>query len=50
MEHVGATVTQLRRVRMGGYRIPKDLKVGEFRALKPHEVRRAANKGAQDTA
>jgi pseudouridine synthase len=39
-------VRVLRRVRVGGYRIPRDLGFGEVREMKPHEVRRVLNVGA----
>lgn len=35
------------QVRIGGYRLPKDLGIGQFRELKPHEVRRVTDKAAQ---
>ena len=35
------------QVRVGGYRLPKDLGIGQFRELKPHEVRRVTDKAAQ---
>ena len=39
--------TMLVQVRVGGYRLPKDLGIGQFRELKSHEVRRVTDKGAQ---
>lgn len=44
----GLEVKSLKRVRIGGYRLPRDLGLGSYRELKAHEVRRAANKGAQE--
>ncbi|KAL0042624.1 hypothetical protein WJX79_005702 [Trebouxia sp. C0005] len=44
---VGLEVTYLKRVRIGGYRLPTDLGIGQFRELKVHEVRRVLDKGAQ---
>ena len=35
------------QVRVGGYRLPKDLGIGQFAELKPHEIRRVTDKGAQ---
>jgi len=35
------------QVRIGGYRLPTDLGIGQFRELKVHEVRRVLDKGAQ---
>ena len=35
------------QVRIGGYRLPADLGIGQFRELKVHEVRRVLDKGAQ---
>ncbi len=46
MEHAGLEVKTLRRVRIGGYRLPRDLPFGRFVELKPHEVRRVLNVGA----
>lgn len=46
VEAAGMEVKQLRRVRMGGYRLPRNLSFGEFIELKPHEVRRVTNIGA----
>lgn len=40
-------VKSLRRVRVGGFRLPRDLEVGQFRELKPSEVKRVTNLGAQ---
>lgn len=45
----GLDVHALKRVRVGGYRLPRDLNIGQWRELKAHEVRRAANKGAEAT-
>ena len=47
MESAGLTVASLKRVRVGGFRLPKDLSIGEFRLLKTHEVRRVGDKGFQ---
>lgn len=35
------------QVRVGGYRLPKELGIGQFQELKPHEVRRVIDTGAQ---
>lgn len=35
------------QVRVGGYRLPKELGIGQFQELKPHEVRRVTDAGAQ---
>lgn len=35
------------QVRVGGYRMPKELGIGQFQELKPHEVRRVTDAGAQ---
>ena len=35
------------QVRVGGYRMPKELGIGQFQELKPHEVRRVTDTGAQ---
>lgn len=42
----GLEVKVLRRIRVGGYRIPRDLAFGKFVELRPHEVRRVLNVGA----
>ncbi len=46
VENVGMEVRVLRRVRIGGYRMPRDMGFGAFRELKPNEVRRVINPGA----
>ena len=45
--NVGLEVTFLKRVRIGGFRLPKDLSLGGMRPLKPNEVRRVLDRGAQ---
>lgn len=47
LANVGLEVTFLKRVRVGGFRLPKDLSLGGTRPLKPNEVRRVLDKGAQ---
>jgi len=49
IEAAGMQVNVLRRVRMGGYRLPRSLAFGQFVELKPHEVRRVLNIGADRT-
>ena len=49
VEAAGLQVRQLRRVRIGGYRLPKSLPFGQFVELRPHEIRRVLNKGADRT-
>lgn len=39
-------VRTLRRVRIGGYRLPGDLPFGAFVELRPNEVRRVLDVGA----
>jgi len=46
-ENAGLDVTGLKRVRVGGYRLPNDLGIGEFREMKPHSVKRVIDKGAE---
>ena len=46
VEAAGMEVKVLRRIRVGGYRIPRDLAFGRYVELKPHEVRRILNVGA----
>jgi len=43
----GLDVTALKRTRVGGYRLPRDLAPGKARRLRPHEVRRVTNLGEQ---
>lgn len=43
----GLEVMTLKRVRIGGYRLPRELGLGQIVSLKPHEVRRISDKGAQ---
>ena len=45
-EAAGLEVKVLRRIRIGGFRIPRDLGFGRYVELKPHEVRRVLNVGA----
>ena len=45
--NAGQTVDALKRVRIGGYRLPRSLGIGAFEALKPNEVRRISDIGAQ---
>jgi 16S rRNA U516 pseudouridylate synthase RsuA-like enzyme len=46
VEHAGLQVKTLRRVRIGGYRLPRSLAFGQFVELRPHEVRRVLDQGA----
>ena len=46
--NAGLTVDALKRVRIGGYRLPRSLGIGQFEALKPNEVRRIMDIGAQE--
>jgi len=39
-------VKVLRRIRVGGYRLPRDLSFGQYVQLRPHEIRRVLNVGA----
>lgn len=47
VENVGLTVTGLKRVRVGGYRLPSDLAIGECRELRPQSVKRVTDKGVE---
>ena len=49
VEAAGMEVLQLRRVRVGGYRLPRALQFGQFFELRPFEVRRVLDKGADKT-
>ena len=44
--NAGLEVQALKRVRIGGYRLPRELGLGQHVQLKPHELRRIADKGA----
>lgn len=50
VEHAGLEVKSLRRTRIGGYRLPRDLPFGQFVELRPNEVRRVLDLGADRTA
>jgi len=43
----GLDVVALKRVRIGGYRLPRELGLGQIAALKPNEIRRVSDRGAQ---
>ncbi|KAH7617288.1 putative ribosomal large subunit pseudouridine synthase SVR1, chloroplastic [Nannochloris sp. 'desiccata'] len=45
-EAAGMEVRQLRRIRVGGYRLPRGLQFGQFVELRPWEIRRVLDKGA----
>jgi pseudouridine synthase len=49
VEAAGRAVRVLRRVRVGGFRLPRALGFGQFVELRPHEVRRVMNVGADRT-
>lgn len=42
----GLTVTYLKRTRIGGFRLPRELGVGQAAALEPTELRRTLDRGA----
>ncbi|GFR51956.1 hypothetical protein Agub_g14478 [Astrephomene gubernaculifera] len=46
----GLQLLSLRRVRIGGYRLPQDLGVGGYRALSPADLRLVTDAGAQEAA
>lgn len=46
--NAGLTVEALKRVRIGGYRLPRSLGIGQHMALKPNEIRRVMDVGAQE--
>lgn len=48
-EAAGLQVKTLRRVRIGGFRLPRDLAFGQFVELRPWEVRRVLDLGADRT-
>ncbi|KAL4433084.1 hypothetical protein ABPG77_006511 [Micractinium sp. CCAP 211/92] len=50
VEHAGMEVKSLRRTRIGGYRLPRDLPFGQFVELRPNEVRRVLDLGADRTS
>ena len=43
---VGLKVLTLKRTRIGGYRLPKELGLGQFMPLKDTDIRRTLDKGA----
>ena len=45
--NAGLGVEALKRVRIGGYRLPRSLGIGQHVALKPNEIRRIMDIGAQ---
>lgn len=42
---VGLTVIGLKRVRIGGFRLPRSLGFGQFVPLKPNDIRRVLDRG-----
>lgn len=48
MAHADLDVSFLKRVRIGGYKMPHDLGFSKYVTLKPHEIRRVLDKGAQN--
>lgn len=49
VDAAGMEVKVLRRVRIGGYRLPRNLAFGQYVELRPHEIRRVLNVGADRT-
>ncbi|CAG9461812.1 unnamed protein product [Pedinophyceae sp. YPF-701] len=47
--YAGLEVRGLKRIRVGGFKLPADLGLGGYRQLRPHEVRRVTNLGSQKT-
>ncbi len=47
LENVGLTVTGLKRVRIGGYRLPQDMAIGEYREIKHQLVKRVIDKSVE---
>ena len=45
--NAGLDVMYLKRVRIGGFRLDRDLGIGQFKLLKPFEVRRVTDKAMQ---
>ncbi|EFJ46367.1 hypothetical protein VOLCADRAFT_93239 [Volvox carteri f. nagariensis] len=46
----GLELTSLKRVRIGGFRLPRDLGIGGFRELKPSDLRTVTDLAAQEAA
>lgn len=46
--NAGLIVEALKRVRIGGYRLPRSLGLGQHVVLKPNEIRRVMDIGAQE--
>ncbi len=40
-------VLYLKRVRVGGFRLPRDLGIGQIKELKPREAAQVVDRGAQ---
>ena len=47
ISNAGLEVVGLKRVRIGGYRMPRGLGFGQFVPLKQQEIRRVCDRGAQ---
>ena len=47
VDTTGFSLSASVQVRVGGFRLPKELGIGQFQELKPHEVRRVTDAGAQ---
>ncbi len=47
--NAGLEVVGLKRVRIGGYRMPRSLGFGQFVPLKLQDIRRVCDRGAQYT-
>ena len=47
ISNAGLEVIGLKRVRIGGYRMPRSLGFGQFVPLKQQEIRRICDRGAQ---
>ena len=45
-ENAGLGVLSLKRVRIGAFKLPKDLGLGEFRELKPSNIKKVTDRGA----
>lgn len=47
VENARLEVRSLKRVRIGGFRLPSDLAIGEFRELKSYAIRRVTDRSVE---
>ena len=47
MDNAGLEVQYLKRVRIGGYRMERELAIGQYKLLKSFDIRRVTDKANQ---